>query len=141
MGKRRYEAAGGVVIHEGAMLLLDRPAHGEIRLPKGHIEAGESAVDAALRETEEESGYADLEVVADLGSQVVEFSYKGDDVVRTEHFFLMRLHSDRQAPRSVQDDSQFRPIWLPVEDALLQLTYAAERETARRAIAAFRAAG
>lgn len=139
MGKKNYTAAGGVVIHDGKMLLLDRPTRGEIRLPKGHIEAGETPMEAALRETEEESGYADLEVVTDLGSQVVEFVYKGNEVMRVEHYFLMRLRSDWQVPRNAQDHGQFRPLWLPIEDAPSQLTYAAEQETARRAIAAYRA--
>lgn len=140
MGKRRYEAAGGIIIRDGHMLVLDRPARAEIRLPKGHIEAGETPVVAAIRETTEESGYADLEVVADLGSQVVEFAYKGDDIVRVEHYFLMRLESDRQLARSEQDAGQFQPIWLPLDVALTRLTFVAEQTVARRAIAAHHAA-
>ena len=42
MAEKRYNAAGGVVIHEGRMLLLDRSTRNEMRLPKGHVEAGES---------------------------------------------------------------------------------------------------
>jgi len=39
-----------------------------VRLPKGHIELGEDAVTAAMRETKEESGITDLKLVKDLGS-------------------------------------------------------------------------
>ena len=46
-----YVAAGGVIIHDGQMLLLDRPHRGEIRLPKGHVDPGESHDETALRET------------------------------------------------------------------------------------------
>ena len=45
MPKKRYLAAGGVVIHDGRMLVLDRPSRGEVRLPKGHIEGGEDAAE------------------------------------------------------------------------------------------------
>jgi len=62
-----YVAAGGVVIHEGQVLLLDRPGRGEVRLPKGHVEPGEEPAEAALREVREEAGYADLAILADLG--------------------------------------------------------------------------
>ena len=103
MGEKRYAAAGGMVIDDGRMLVLDRPSRGEVRLPKGHMEAGEDAAETALRETMEESGYADLGIVADLGSQVVEFEFEGDHVVRTEHYFLLALVSETQVRRSKQD--------------------------------------
>lgn len=137
MAKRYYEAAGGVVVDDGQMLLLDRPLRGEVRLPKGHIELGETAEVAALRETAEESGYDDLEVVDDLGSQVVEFTIEGEQVRRVEHYFLMRLGSHRQMERSKQDAAQFQPIWIPLAEAPAHLTYQAEQETARRAIDAY----
>jgi 8-oxo-dGTP pyrophosphatase MutT (NUDIX family) len=136
MAEKKYAAAGGVVIHDGRMLVLDRPSRNEVRLPKGHVEAGESARAAALRETAEESGYVDLTVVADLGSQVVEFPLKGDYITRTEHYFLLRLNSERQRARSPEDTAQFKPIWLPCADAVSRLTYASEQEMARRALVA-----
>jgi 8-oxo-dGTP pyrophosphatase MutT (NUDIX family) len=138
MRKRTYLAAGGVVIADGRMLLLDRPSRGEVRLPKGHIENGEDAQEAALREVAEESGYCDLLVAANLGEQVVEFDYGGDHVVRQEHYFLMLLQSEAQIKRSKKDAAQFFPIWKPLAEAIELLTYAAEQEVARRAAAVYR---
>ena len=120
------------------MLLLDRLSRGEFRLPKGHIDPGESPEETALRETAEETGYADLEIVHDLGEQVVTFEYEGRQVVRTQHYFLMHLRSDYMAPRTLEDEKQFRVLWLPVEQAVEQLTYADEQDVARRAILADR---
>lgn len=136
MKNRRYSAAGGVVIHAGRILLLDRPSRGEVRLPKGHIDPGETAEEAALRETEEESGYADLEIVRDLGHHVVEFEYQGARVLRDEHYFLMRLRSEVQLERSAKDSAQFHIVWATAQDAPGLLTYAAEQEVAARACAA-----
>jgi 8-oxo-dGTP pyrophosphatase MutT (NUDIX family) len=126
-------------VHDGKMLLLDRPKRGEVRLPKGHVEPGESPREAALRETREETGYSDLEVVADLGTQVSRFinSFKDRQVTREELFFLMRLRSDAQAARDENDKAQFHVMWLPLDQAPAQLTFETEREFARRAIRAW----
>ncbi len=78
----RYPSAGGVVVDGERVLVLLRPSRDEIRLPKGHVERGESARQTALREVIEESGYAQLEVAADLGRQVVEFDYQDAHIVR-----------------------------------------------------------
>ena len=135
MATRRYSSAGGVVIHDGTVLLLDRPGRDEVRLPKGHIEAGEDPAMAALRETAEEAGYDDLEIVADLGSQIVEFDYK-HHYVRSEHYFLMRLRSDRQCERDAKDSAQFNVRWAPLDAAEDALTFDGEKDALRRAVQA-----
>jgi 8-oxo-dGTP pyrophosphatase MutT (NUDIX family) len=132
----RYNAAGGVVIHASSMLLLDRPGRDEVRLPKGHIDPGETPEATALRETMEESGYNDLAILADLGSQIVEFDHEGRHVIRTEFYFLMRLVSDRQVVRSPHDTEQFHIRWAPLEQAIDLLTYPAEKAVACKAIEA-----
>ncbi|MFO7632694.1 MAG: NUDIX domain-containing protein [Caldilinea sp.] len=137
MALNQYSAAGGVVIHEGRMLLLDRPKRREVRLPKGHIDPGETPQQTALRETTEESGYTDLEIVGDLGYQVVKFNFQGDDFIRTEYYYLMRLNSDRTVRRNRKDEVQFSPIWTPLDEAASRLTFEAEQQFARRAIDAY----
>jgi diadenosine hexaphosphate hydrolase (ATP-forming) len=48
--------AGGVVFNARGAVLLLQHASGNWVFPKGHIDAGESELDAALREVEEEAG-------------------------------------------------------------------------------------
>jgi len=127
----RYLAAGGVVVHEGRVLVLVRDSRGEVRLPKGHVEPGEGVAEAALRETREESGYRDLELGVDLGVQVVEFHHRERHVVRNERYFLMTLAGDSDAPSDGEE--QFEPAWLPWDEALAALTFEPEREWVRRA--------
>ena len=131
---RQYSAAGGVVIDGEKMLLLDRPLRQEVRLPKGHIDPGETPDVTALRETAEESGYNDLVIIADLGSQVVEFDHKDTHFIRTEYYFLMHLNSQRQATRPAQDSEQFRVLWTPIAQAVDLLTYSSEKAVAYKAI-------
>jgi len=130
-----YTAAGGVVINESGdqALLLIRPSRDEVRLPKGHLEPNESMAEAALRETQEETGYGDLEIIADLGEQLITFFFDGKRVERTEHYFLMQTRTPRREQRPHQDEQQFFTVWVPWDAVEENLTFEAEQEWARRA--------
>lgn len=130
-----YTASGGVVTNaEGThVLLLIRPARDEVRLPKGHVEPEETLTDAALREVAEEAGYDDLEILANLGEQLVAFPL-GDKVMRrTERYFLMRTRTLHQIERPQPDDQQFFTIWVPWDEVLIHLTFEAEQMWIQRA--------
>jgi len=129
----RYQAAGGVVLHGERVLVLHRPHLGEVRLPKGHIDPGETPRTTALREVREESGYAELKILSDLGTQLVEFDWNGRHYIRDEHYFLMGLRSERKIARNRYDEHQFIPAWVTWDEALALLTFEAEREWVRRA--------
>ena len=144
----RYNAAGGIVAQrdildqlpaaETFLLLLDRPSRAEIRLPKGHIDPGESAEEAALRETSEETGFGDLRILADLGRRTVEFDYKGAHYIRKERYFLMALLSPRQITRPPKDAKQFQVLWEPLGRAGQRLTFDTERLFVADAVNALR---
>jgi 8-oxo-dGTP pyrophosphatase MutT (NUDIX family) len=126
------------------VLVLKRPARlgpdgePEVRLPKGHIRQGESREACAQREVGEESGYADLEIVADLGDRQVTFRWQGQRVIREEGYFLMRLLGERSMPLR-PGESQFELLWLTWQEATTRLTFAAERDVVKRARDAWRA--
>lgn len=136
---RSYRSAGGVVVGEaGQVLLIERMVdeQHEVRLPKGHIEAGEQAEAAARREVCEETGYCDLEVLADLGSRTVHFERPAEQVVREEIYYLMVLASERrQAPQFVSErEALFRNRWAAgFAEAEAMLTFDAEKDVMRRA--------
>jgi 8-oxo-dGTP pyrophosphatase MutT (NUDIX family) len=124
------------------VLVLRRPKRlapegcAEIRLPKGHIEPGESPRQTALREVSEEAGLSPLEVIGDLGQQVVEFDWQGTHYIRYESYFLLGILPDTEAS---EPEVQFERLWLVWDDALTQLTFEAEREWVRRAQSAWAA--
>ena len=142
---REYTAAGGVVLDDaGRVLLIERwvvrsgePVH-EIRLPKGHVEPGETDAEATLRGTCEETGYCGVEIVADLGDAVTEWTNESERVHRTEHYFLMRLVDPvRGEPHFSSpdvDEAKFVPLWAPdLAAAADELTYFSERQFVERA--------
>jgi 8-oxo-dGTP pyrophosphatase MutT (NUDIX family) len=134
----KYQSAGGVVIDAGGerVLTLLRPGRPgpdgrpEIRLPKGHIEPGESREETARREVAEEAGLPELDILADLGHQTVEFDWGEVHVVRDESYFLMRLPP---GAATLPPEKQFERLWLTWENTLDQLSFEAEREWVRRA--------
>jgi 8-oxo-dGTP pyrophosphatase MutT (NUDIX family) len=128
----RYTAAGGVIVHGELVLVLRWPSRDEIRLPKGHVEPGETVREAAVREAAEESGYLDIEIVTDLGHQRITFQDGDRRVVRTERYFLMTLLGEPGRARG-RGESKFDPVWLTWEAALNTLTFEVEQEWVRRA--------
>jgi ADP-ribose pyrophosphatase YjhB (NUDIX family) len=141
---KEYKVAGGVVLDgDDRVLLLERtvqrdgkPFH-EVRLPKGKLDPGETDEQAALREVGEESGYWDLEIIADLGTAHTEFDKPKWMVVRDDHYFLMRLASNHAAGQQMAPGSEealFEPIWVDdLATAEAQLTFESEKQFARRA--------
>jgi ADP-ribose pyrophosphatase YjhB (NUDIX family) len=122
----RFHTAGGIVVHDGRVLALRSSLYDHLRLPKGHIEEGETVRAAALREVREETGYADLQIVTDLGEQDAEFDSPEGHVIRHEHYFLMRLFSERQVRRKT-DDISFTPEWVSWGGAVKDMAYDEER--------------
>lgn len=149
MKVREYRAAGGVVVDEqGRVLLIERwiardgaLVH-EVRLPKGHVEAGETDEQAAVREVCEETGYCGLAVLADLGEALTEFILRLEQVRRTEHYYLMQLTDPERGEPSFDhpeaEEARFRPRWAAnLASAEAQLTFPSEKEFARRARSRF----
>lgn len=130
-----YTASGGVLTNAAGthVLLLIRPERDEVRLPKGHVEPDETLANAALREVAEETGYDDIEIIADLGEQLVAFPLDGKVVRRIEHYFLLRTRTLHQTDRPQPDDQQFFTIWVPWDEVPAHLTFEAEQVWLRRA--------
>ncbi len=57
-----FRREGGVV----QFLLIKNAAHGHWDFPKGHIDAGEDEMQAALREAREEAGLKELKIIPDF---------------------------------------------------------------------------
>ncbi|MBN9376298.1 MAG: NUDIX domain-containing protein, partial [Cellulomonas sp.] len=102
---------------------LDRRGRLLWSLPKGHIEAGETAEQAAVREVEEETGIIGR-VVAPLGT--IDFWFVAEDrrVHKTVHHFLMRALGGELSDLDVEVSEV---AWVPLDELESRLAYADER--------------
>ena len=102
-----------------------------LALPKGNIDAGESAAEAAVREVREEAG-----VVGDIVEKLGDVKYwyvrrTGERVFKIVSFFLLRYRSGNVANHDHEVDSA---EWVPLEEAPRLLEYKGEKEMAAAAL-------
>lgn len=130
------DAHGRVLVREREVL---REGHWvkEVRLPKGPLQPREPDAAAALSEVKRQTGYDDLEVVADLGRSPVDYQHRGVRYVRTEHYFLVRLLSHVKSDPNAPHDEAARAYAISFADsfdaAAAQLSFASEQSAVLRA--------
>ncbi len=123
--KNREEiSAGGVVFRRfGGMLkyLLILDGHGNWGFPKGHLEEGESASDAAHREIVEETGLSDLISHAALRQLDWTFRVSNALVHKRCVYFLFETTAGETRPQGEEGITQC--AWFAYADAISKLTF------------------
>ena len=127
--RERELSAGGVVVRDGQVVVIvptRRAADGSsvLALPKGHVDPGESAIEAATREVREETGIV-AEPVCELGQSRYWYRRDGRTVSKTVQFYLF---SYLRGDTADHDDEVEQARWIGLAEALEQLTYPAERD-------------
>jgi len=130
-------SAGGVVVRgEQALVIVPRRRATDgarvLGLPKGHIDPGETPLQAAIREVREETG-VEAELVRELGEVRYWYRRDGRAVPKSVVFYLLRYRAGDTADH---DDEVEEVRWLPLTEACTALTYEGEREMACRALQA-----
>ena len=130
----REFSAGGLVVrrfHGRPWLACIRVKSGEVlALPKGHIDPGESAAEAATREVREETGL-DATLVEKLEDVRYWYRRSGARVFKVVSFYLFRYRSGSVRDHDHEVDSA---EWVPLADAPLLLAYPGERSVAEAAL-------
>lgn len=121
---RREKSAGGIVtrVTDGrTRVLLIRDPYGHWGFPKGHLERGERAETAAIREVMEETG---LRQVASLGAiAAIEWKFRFRNKLIQKHceFFLMESQAGETRPQKSEGITECR--WVTPEEAHAMIEY------------------
>ncbi len=97
------------------------------RLPKGKIDSGESAEDAAVREVAEEIGLR-ARVVGALGTAEYEYADGSKRVSKQVHYFLMEWVPGESLELDGEMD---RTYWCAIDEAAKKLTFEPEQRAIR----------
>jgi 8-oxo-dGTP pyrophosphatase MutT (NUDIX family) len=132
----REHSAGGVVVRgeDVAVIVPTRRASDGSRvlaLPKGHIDPGESLLQAAQREVREETGIV-AEPVRELGEARYWYRRDGQTIPKSVAFYLFKYVD---GDTTDHDDEVEEARWMPLKDAQRELSHTAEREMVARAVA------
>jgi len=132
----REFSAGGVVVRGDQIVVIvptRRAADGSrvLALPKGHVDPGETPIEAAEREVREETGIVG-EPVHELGESRYWYRREGRTIGKTVAFFLFNYVEGDTADH---DDEVEEVRWIPLREALTALSHAAEREIVELALA------
>lgn len=124
MAQIKTETAGGVVMSKKGKILLVNQRGRSWSLPKGHIEAGENAQTAAIREIEEESGIQRLTFIKPLGSYSrYKIGLDGrDDTSELKHIHMFLFTTD-EIKLTPQDPNHPEARWLHPDDVESILTH------------------
>lgn len=130
-------SAGGVVVRGEQTLVIvprRRAADGSrvLGLPKGHIDPGESPLQAAIREVREETG-VEAELERELGEVRYWYRREGHLVPKSVLFYLLRY---RAGDTEDHDDEVEEVRWMALSEARTALTYEGERRMATCALEA-----
>jgi 8-oxo-dGTP pyrophosphatase MutT (NUDIX family) len=130
-------SAGGLVIDSTGTqgLLIGRIDHKDVSgtrllwsLPKGHIEAGETPEQAAIREVAEETGITSA-IARSLGVIDFWFMAGGKRIHKTVHHFLFSEVSGELAPQISEVDEV---SWFPLTEIIERLAYPDEKKLIAR---------
>ena len=135
----QYEKSCGAIVyrkfHGTTELLLiknQNGGHGHWSFPKGHMEAGETEADTAVREIKEETG---IDVLLDTSfRQVITYTPK-KDITKDVVYFLAKATSYDYTP---QEEEIARIKWVEINHASTILTYDNDRQLVTQAKNAIR---
>ena len=122
----REPTSGGIVFRYNKQkndieILLIQDSKNRWTIPKGHIEAGETAKQTAIREIGEEAGLSHIKVLSWLGK--IHFKYRRVDklVLMTTQIYLVRALDSNERPTKEKWMNGIK--WFTFKDALNAIEY------------------
>lgn len=134
-GQAQQETSAGGVVYRldggDPLFLLIRDSYQNWGFPKGHLESGENAQDAALREVREETGLEDVALRGTIDTIDWYFRFRGRLIHKVCHFFLMETAQALTSPQRAEGITACQ--WVGYDAASVAISYSNARVVLRRA--------
>ncbi|MBI2047522.1 MAG: NUDIX domain-containing protein [Parcubacteria group bacterium] len=132
---RNTKSAGGVVLNKEGKVLVVNQKGTSWSLPKGHIDEGETTLEAAKREIYEESGIKKLKFIQELE---VYDRYKigkhgGEDRLELKTIFMFLFKTIQYDLKPIDSDNP-EARWVSKEKVSELLTHPKDKEFFQRAL-------
>ena len=114
MSDEEIQAAGGVVVRDGRVIVVHRPKYDDWSLPKGKLDPGETFEQAALREVHEEVGLR-----CELGRELEPVHYTAKGRPKVVRYWVMSCDDGDFNPDEEVDEVR----WLTPDEARDLLSY------------------
>ena len=136
--EKEFSSGGIVVRNEGDffVVLLIKDRFGHWSWPKGHIDKGESTVNAAIREIREETGLKKVTLVKKIGKTQYYHRLKGKLMFKTVFLYLFKTH---QATFKIQKDEIDDARWFAPAEAIGKVKYKDAKMLLRKVLTSFSA--
>ena len=133
---KKEKSCGAIVFYlkgEIEQILLIKHANsGHWSFPKGHVEAGETDVETAVREIKEETGVDAL--IDTRFREVVTYSPKKDVLKDVVYFFATT--NDYETSNQEEEVSDIR--WMDMDKVIGSVSYKNDKELVKKAIAFYK---
>ncbi|MBL7071800.1 MAG: NUDIX domain-containing protein [Candidatus Omnitrophica bacterium] len=134
----REISSGGVIIKkygDNIRILLIKDPFGKWTWPKGKIDKGETALDAAIREIGEETGLNNIEHISRVGQ--VNYYYRRHRLIyKTVHLYLFKFFGKETL--SIKKDEIDDGKWFSDKEALSIVEYDGAKKLLSKAIKIYR---
>lgn len=121
--------AGGIVVSDKGNVLVVNQNGKSWSLPKGHIDPGETAQEAAIREIEEESGITNLEFVKELGAyKRYRIGINGGEEKSELKNIQLFLYKTPEVKPYPQDPDNPEARWVSPDEVVNILTHEKDKE-------------
>jgi 8-oxo-dGTP pyrophosphatase MutT (NUDIX family) len=134
-----YEKSAGCIVYiqekkRRLYLLLYKKASDHYKeswgFPKGWVEKGEEDRETAIRETKEESGLTDVQILPGFVEKIHIFYKKEGQMVSKDIIYFIAKTEQKDVKVSFEHSGY---EWLPYKEAAERLTFKSDRETLQKA--------